>query len=151
MDSVIQSKQLLNKDVLSVVLTFMDTTGVARFATSRETNSVTKDELERRTIRFKANQVLGYTFLCSCNTYGPVRIVRRTNKSIWFTDGMTRWRPGPHRRTLNLSKRRVRVGGSSVVDGRMERFCIDGGRTLVYPDCEWDESKPHGGFAVWNE
>ena len=146
-----QTKQLLNENVLSVVLAFMETRDVAHFATSKETQSAAHHELTRRTIRFKAGHVLGYTFLCSCNTYGPVRIVRRTSKSIWFTDGMTRSRPGPHRRTLNLSKRAVRVG-SSVVDGRMESFGIESSsRISVYPDCEWDESKQSGGFAVWNE
>ena len=145
--------QMLNGNVMSVVLSFIETKDVARFSTSKVTNRDTKVELKRRTVRFKVGQIVGYTSICSQNTYGPVRIVRRTSKSVWFTDNSYRSCPGPHCRRLRLKKRCVRLeGGKSCVTGLMESFTIDGrfnGRVpSVYPDCEWDESKPDGGFVV---
>ena len=140
----------LSADVMSVVLAFCETNDVAHYAVSTDTTKDASNELKRREVRFKVGQLLAYTLLCSANHFGPVRIARRTKQSVWFEDRMTRCRSGPHRRRLRLVKHRVQRGGG-YVDGLVETFNVDGRCDRVFPDCEWDDSKPDGGFLKYNE
>ena len=145
---MVKTLRHLGADVITVVLGFCKTNDVAHYAVSEDTKKDARSELKRRTVRFKVEQLLAYTLICSANHFGPVRIVRRTKNSVWYEDSRTRCRSGPHRRQLRFCKHLVRMGGG-YVDGLAETFKVDGGCGSVYPDCEWDDSQPDGGFPYY--